>query len=486
MEVDSNATRGEEGLILGGKRNDDAGDDENVEKNEFKEPSTDVDVEVPRIGINFASQQETRCYYEKYASQKGFGVRKISTKRNIDGQSSYYSLACVKGGKQKSTAKSRFISRLSIKTDCKAKINVIVDGDGQCTISRVLLDHNHALSPKISRFQRSRRKLDSYSKRRVELNDLASIPLDKNSHSVASEVGESENLAFGEKDCGNYIAEVEQLKLTIGDAEALCNYFVRMQRRNSNFFYVIDMDEEGRLRNVFWADARSRAAYESFGDVLFFDTTYLTNKYDMSLTTFVGVNHHGQPILYGCGLLSREDVGAYDWLFRSWLECMHGRPPNAIITDQCKMIQAAVAEVFPSSRHRLCLWHIMKKLPEKLGGLAQYKAIEKILKGAVYESLNPQEFEESWSKMIEEFNFEKNEWLSSLFVDSHRWVPIYVKKVFWAGLSTTQRNESMDAFLDDYVSSKTSLKQFVEQYDSALKSKVDRENKADYCSSNST
>lgn len=88
---------------------------------------------------------------------------------------------------------------------------------------------------------------------------------DKNSHSVAIEVGKSENLAFDPKDGRNYIAEVGQLRLRIGDAEALCNYFVRMQRRNSNFFYVIDMDEEGRLRNVFWADARSRAANESFG-----------------------------------------------------------------------------------------------------------------------------------------------------------------------------------------------------------------------------
>lgn len=278
------------------------------------------------------------------------------------------------------------------------------------------------------------------------MNDRVSITLDKNSHFVAIEVGKSENLAFNPKDGRNYIAEVGQLRLRIGDAEALCNYFVRMQRRNSNFFYVIDMDEEGRLRNVFWADARSRAANESFGDALFFDTTYLTDEYDLPLTPFVGVNHHGQSILFGCGLLSREDVGAYVWLFRLWLECMHRRPPIAIITDQCKMIQGAVAEVFPSSHHRLCLWYIMKKLPEKFGGLVQYKAIEQILKGAVYESLNPREFEESWSKMIEEFNFEKNEWLSSLFADHHCWVPIYVKKVFWAGLSTMQRNENVDAF----------------------------------------
>lgn len=64
----------------------------------------------------------------------------------------------------------------------------------------------------------------------------------------------------------------------------------------------------------------------------------------------------------------------FGYLDRGWNACM-GRPLIAIITDQCKMIQGAVVEGFPSSHHLLCLWHIMKKLPEKFGGLVQYKAI---------------------------------------------------------------------------------------------------------------
>ncbi|KAL7251552.1 hypothetical protein ACSBR1_013398 [Camellia fascicularis] len=48
--------------------------------------------------------------------------------------------------------------------------------------------------------------------------------------------------------------------------------------------------DDGRLKNVFWADARGRATYESFGDVVSFDSTYLTNKYDMPFTPFVGAS----------------------------------------------------------------------------------------------------------------------------------------------------------------------------------------------------
>lgn len=72
-----------------------------------------------------------------------------------------------------------------------------------------------------------------------------------------------------------------------------------MQKKNEGFHYVIDMDDNNRLRNVFWVNARSRAAYEYFGDVITFDTMYLTNRYDMSFAPFVGVNHYGQSILLG-------------------------------------------------------------------------------------------------------------------------------------------------------------------------------------------
>ena len=73
----------------------------------------------------------------------------------------------------------------------------------------------------------------------------------------------------------------------------------------------MDLDDESRLRNVFWADARSRAVYDSFHDVVSFDTTYLTNKYDMPFACLVGVNHHGQSVLLGCALLSYEDTETF-------------------------------------------------------------------------------------------------------------------------------------------------------------------------------
>lgn len=57
------------------------------------------------------------------------------------------------------------------------------------------------------------------------------------------------------------------------DAEATCKYFIIMYSKNSNFFYVMDLGNEVHLRNVYWADARTRVVYESFENVVTFDTT---------------------------------------------------------------------------------------------------------------------------------------------------------------------------------------------------------------------
>jgi hypothetical protein len=137
-----------------------------------------------------------------------------------------------------------------------------------------------------------------------------------------------------ERDCRKYIAKSRHLRLGIGGVAALRDYFSRMQTVHDDFYFEMDMDDECRLKNVFWADARSMTLYEDFGDVVTFDTTYLTNKFEMPFAHFVGINHLGQSKLFGVALILSEDIMTFVWLFETWLKCMKGQAPRAIITDQ--------------------------------------------------------------------------------------------------------------------------------------------------------
>ena len=100
--------------------------------------------------------------------------------------------------------------------------------------------------------------------------------------------------------------------------------------------------------------------------------------------------------------------------------------------------------------------------------------------------LQVDEFEEGWILLIEGYELHDNERLEGLYNERHRWIPAYLKDSFWASMSTTQSGESTNAFFNGYVNSKTSFKQFIEQYDNALRSKVEKENLADYHSFNSS
>jgi hypothetical protein len=123
-------------------------------------------------------------------------------------------------------------------------------------------------------------------------------------------------VTYNEKNVPNFLDKERHLKCREGDKQTLHNYFIRMQGKNSNSYHALDLDDELPVRNVFWVDARSRAAYESFHDVITFDTTYLTNKYDMPFTLFIGINHYSESIILDCGLLSSEDTDSFVWVFR--------------------------------------------------------------------------------------------------------------------------------------------------------------------------
>ncbi|KAF5481731.1 hypothetical protein F2P56_002362 [Juglans regia] len=307
-------------------------------------------IEEPKSVMEFNSFEELLTYYKQYGKKCGFGVMIKRSEKVEDGTIRYVTLACARGGKARNRTLNVAKLRPTGKTECKSKINVLkVEGKVRLTICHNI--HNHGLNPQKSRFFRCNREVSETVKRVLDTNDLAEIRMNKSFGSLVVGAGGFENLPFLENDCRNYMDKARHMRLGKGGAGALQDYFLRMQYKNPWFFALIDLDDEGRLKNVFWANPRSRATYQYFGDVVTFDTTYLTNRYGMPYAPFVGVNHHDQSILLGVGLISSEDTEIFVWLFQAWLKCMDGITPRAIITDHDKAMKNAIAIVFPESRH---------------------------------------------------------------------------------------------------------------------------------------
>ncbi|KAL2934977.1 Protein FAR1-RELATED SEQUENCE 5 [Bienertia sinuspersici] len=336
------------------------------------------------------------------------------------------------------------------------------------------LEHNHCLSPKDSRFMVNYRSIDDPTAGKITNNDQAGISIAKSYNSLLVESGGHENITYNQRDVRNVVHLNRRKSRLQGDAVALEKYFQQQYEYNQEFYSAIKRDDDGRLMNAFWSDARSRAMHKDFGDIITFDTTFLCNRYRMPFAPFVGVSHHGKSIVFATTLLSHDDMETLVWVFNQWLKCM-GNPPKGILTDQCKATGKVVESVFVGVPHRLCLWHILQNASRNLGKLSKWNEIEEALRNVVHDTLDPDEFDEAWGLMVEKFGIHDNAWLKETYEIRRRWAPTYWRSTFWAGMSSTRRSEGINRFFKGFVSVETGLIQFKRQYEAALKGKVEEE-----------
>ncbi|KAL2929411.1 Protein FAR1-RELATED SEQUENCE 3 [Bienertia sinuspersici] len=248
----------------------------------------------PAVDMCFVTGEEFAVFCHDYAYRKGFtfytrttelmkeykemGVGRTAAglKEPMYHMMKVIRLNCKYGGKKQTNG--------SIVTGCP----VYVFGrmiDDKMVIRKCQLEHNHCLSPKDSRFMVNYRSIDDPTAGKITNNDQAGISIAKSYNSLLVE----------------------------SDAVALEKYFQQQYEYNQEFYSAIERDDDGRLMNAFWSDARSRAMHKDFGDIITFDTTFLCNRYRMPFAPFVGVSHHGKSIVFAAALLSHEDTETFVW-----------------------------------------------------------------------------------------------------------------------------------------------------------------------------
>ncbi|KAL2243233.1 protein FAR1-RELATED SEQUENCE 4 [Sesamum indicum] len=429
----------------------------------------------PRDDMEFDTHEAAYEYYKEYAKSVGFGTAKLSSRRSraskefIDAK-----FSCIRyGNKQQSD--DAINPRPSPKIGCKASMHVKRRPNGKWYIHSFMKDHNHELLPAQAHFFRSHRSADN-------LNIDAKVRKKKVMASVLKQYGSYqfsgsciENVIRNQHDRGRY------LSLEEGGAQVVLEFCTHMHEENPKFFYALDFNEEHRLRNVFWVDAKGVEDFTYFGDVVSFDTTYFANKYRIPLVLLIGVNHHVQPTLLGCGLIADETLCTFVWLMQSWYLAMGGRSPRVLLTDQNEAIKAAVSLVFSDTHHFFHLWHVLENIPRRLDYLSIWHDtfMEKFNK-CIYRSWNEVQFEKRWWKLIERFNLREDEWLQALYEDRKLWVPAFVKDVSFAGLSAASRSESLNSFFDRYIHGEMSLRDLIGKYKSILEDRYEEEAKANF------
>ncbi|KAG6635776.1 hypothetical protein CIPAW_11G065400 [Carya illinoinensis] len=391
----------------------------------------------PFVGKEFDEVEDAQAFYKAYARRTGFAMRTNHTRLSKDDRK----LILVKYVCSREGFRREII--MCIKKHCQ-----------KWTVCKFIREHNHELlTPRSISLLRGHRGVTRVQKKLILTLNESSVPTRKIMSVLSKESGSVFNVGCIGKDVENYLGNERRKLFEEGDAQRLYAYFLDRQCKEPGFVYSMQVDENG-----------SRAAYQYFGDVVMFDATYLTNIYKIPFVLFLGVNHHHQTIMFGCALLVNEIAESYIWLLRTWQEVMFGRAPSTIITDDDKAMAKAISEVLPNTTHRLCLWHILQKFLEHLAHVySKFSDLQKEFRHCIHETITVDEFKQEWSSILVK----------------DKWVPAYLQTTFCAGMSTTQRSESMNKFFKDYVRSSTMVSDFVHQYEKTLDVRYFKEKEKD-------
>ncbi|XP_078152582.1 protein FAR1-RELATED SEQUENCE 1-like [Carex rostrata] len=96
------------------------------------------------------------------------------------------------------------------------------------------------------------------------------------------------------------------------------------------------------------------------------------------------------------------------------------------------------------------------------------KNLEEDMKNCLYNSITTEQFDNAWKKIMEDYKLTEDKWLNNLFDIRQKWIPVYNRTIFYAGMNTTQRCESIHSFFDSFLNKGTTLREFVIKYEHAL------------------
>ncbi|XP_031131701.1 protein FAR1-RELATED SEQUENCE 5-like [Ipomoea triloba] len=354
------------------------------------------------VGHSVYSLEEAFDMYNDLASRMGFSVRKgkqyyFPGTRNVKSKKFH----CYKAGlKAKQASANKCYTKIDTRTGCDAMCQFDLDSSGKWVVTKHVKEHNHELCPASASYMlRSHRNVSVDQLTYLKDMKRSGVPLSDGIRFLKHQSGGSPFVGFTARDAYNTMLLDSAKHLDGTDSNTLIEIFRKRQLNESGFFFDFEVDDDARLCSFFWRDVQMKSDYLLFGDLVVHDTTYRTNRYDMICGPFVGMNRHCMNVMFGCSFLLNERTKSFVWLFKTFLQSMDGRQPQTIMTDQCSAMAAAIMQVFPNSKHRLCIWHIGENSKKHIKGLRMQKGFIELFNFLLKYSDTEAEFEFYWNSI---------------------------------------------------------------------------------------
>lgn len=437
---------------------------DNVQSNISLEEEAGKDM-VPKIGMEFESDGQAYEFYSNYARLTGFTVRNSqSDKSEVDGEVLARRFPCSKESFLQNNNYGVNIQkhRKDRKAGCLAEMVISRQPSGKYAIIHFESEHNHEI--------RSPHRACSLSEGRI---------VDAQATGACSDDGfrrHSESILNYNNHLHSRRREMKE-----GEENILLNCLRKRQAEDPSFFYRVQHDIDDHITNIFWADRQMIVDYGQFGDVVCFDTTYITNNDCQPLVPFVGVNHHKQVVVFGAALLYDETIGSFEALFQTFMTAMSGQKPKTILTDQDAAIGEAINLVMPGANHRICTWNIYQNARLHLSHLFNGPgSFSRDFSRCIYDHEDKEDFVQAWKVMLDTYKLQKNKWLKELFDERDKWAVAFGRYAFYADLKNSELIESFNRNLMDHSNPDLDILQIFEHFERVVSDLRCKELEASY------
>ncbi|KAJ4793046.1 FAR1-related sequence 3 [Rhynchospora pubera] len=430
------------------------------------------------VSMTFSSEHEAFKFFNDYAKRKGFSVRKsIIVKDKANKTITFRRFYCSRHGfrEKKHLEKPNRRRRHKLLTRCGCPVKFCVKLDTKTSVWWVhdFIDrHNHDLAAiDTAPFLRSHCFINDAQKLEISTKRASGIRNCQIRDYDARCSGGYQNRGYQEKNLYNLSVADEQSRKLGDDADSVLKYFHDRKKSDPDFFFKYDT-KDGCLNRLFWADGQSVVDYAYFGDMVIFDSTYQLNRYNMIVVPFLGCNHHRSTIIFACGIVSRENDETYQWLLEAFLEATFQQHPQSVITDGDLAMGNAIKSILKGATHRICSWHMERNAKKYIHDetvLAKFREL-------VYRC-SLEEFEEKWKDFVKKVSekLPSRKWLQMIYGLKESWAVAFLNKKMFLGMSSTQRSESFNSDLHNYINGKMSLCMAVKQFERCLTHKRTKE-----------
>lgn len=243
-----------------------------------------------------------------------------------------------------------------------------------------------------------------------------------------------------------------------GDAAKLLQHLEQERDKDPDLYVESLIDAEtNRLQGVFYMTSQQKELWQHYADIICNDNTAATNVYKLPLCIFVAVDNNYKSRIVAQAILPDETSNSYRWVLQQTLKAT-GVEPGAFMTDADPGLESIASEVYPEAYLLHCVWHIGRNIEKKLSKLLGDR-YEEFLK-AFYRARNvlcKETFEQYWKQLMVDYPESTDYLLRQLDPRKTTWAKAFTGSIFTAGITSTQRCESINSVIKQEVNERCQL-----------------------------